>query len=75
MLGLPLDVFYRVQQVTLDLPNSRACETEGCYHKELTNVSADYVGLLYMAKVELLLYIANGRHVITRKRDRKFGNG
>ena len=29
MLGLPLDVFYQVQQVALELPNSRACETEG----------------------------------------------
>lgn len=29
MLGLPLDVFYQLQQVALDLPNSRACETEG----------------------------------------------
>ena len=31
MLGLPLDVFRQVQQVTLDLPNSRACETEGWF--------------------------------------------
>jgi hypothetical protein len=31
MLGLPLDSFYRIQQLALDLPNSRACETEGCY--------------------------------------------
>ena len=29
MFGLPLDSFYRVQQLALELPNSRACETEG----------------------------------------------
>jgi len=29
MFGLPLDLFYKVQQVALELPNSRACETEG----------------------------------------------
>jgi Zn-dependent protease with chaperone function len=29
MFGLPLDVFYQIQQVALNLPNSRACETEG----------------------------------------------
>lgn len=29
MFGLPLDLFYQVQQVALELPNSRACETEG----------------------------------------------
>lgn len=29
MFGLPLDVFYQLQQVALNLPNSRACETEG----------------------------------------------
>lgn len=30
MLGLPLDSIYQVQLLLLDLPNSRACETEGC---------------------------------------------
>jgi hypothetical protein len=29
MFGFPLDVFYQIQQVALNLPNSRACETEG----------------------------------------------
>ena len=29
LLGFPLDVFQGVQQYALDLPNSRACETEG----------------------------------------------
>jgi hypothetical protein len=28
-MGFPLDMFYRFQQVALELPNSRACETEG----------------------------------------------
>jgi len=29
LFGFPLDVFQGVQQYALDLPNSRACETEG----------------------------------------------
>ena len=29
MFGLPLDSLYHVQLLTLELPNSRACETEG----------------------------------------------
>ena len=52
MLGLPLDSFYRIQQLALELPNSRACETEGLYFPLFTLlIIADYVGLLYMAKV------------------------
>ena len=31
MLGLPLHAFSQLQQVALDLPNSRACETEGIF--------------------------------------------
>jgi metalloendopeptidase OMA1, mitochondrial len=50
-LGLPLDSFYRIQQLVLDLPNSRACETEGITHSIKLLIPADYVGLLYMAKV------------------------
>jgi len=38
--GIPADVLLQFQRLVLDLPNSRACETE-----------ADYVGLLYMAEV------------------------
>jgi hypothetical protein len=29
IFGLPLDLFIHIQEVALQLPNSRACETEG----------------------------------------------
>ena len=29
MFGIPLDITYQIQQLALELPNSRACETEG----------------------------------------------
>jgi hypothetical protein len=52
MFGIPLDITYQIQQLALELPNSRACETEGqaCSRYKLL-IIADYVGLLYMAKV------------------------
>jgi Zn-dependent protease with chaperone function len=52
LFGLPLDSLSRVQQLALELPNSRVCETEGCPLLMLL-ISADYVGLLYMAKVRI----------------------
>ena len=51
LLGLPVDVFHNIQQLALDLPNSRACETEGLTSLKSLLTVADYVGLLYMAKV------------------------
>src|SRR5947199_4453711 len=33
MLGLRLDSFYQIQHLVLELPNSRACETEGVFHQ------------------------------------------
>jgi Zn-dependent protease with chaperone function len=52
LFGIPLDWIQATQQLALDLPNSRACETEGILTTPLRTllIKADYVGLLYMAK-------------------------
>ena len=39
LFGLPLDSFYRFQQLALELPNSRACETEGLPPISITDFS------------------------------------
>lgn len=69
-LGLPIDWFFQIQHIGLELPNSRACETE-----------ADYVGLLYMAKVSSPLHcwpfwaVTDGRRVMILGRVPGFGKG
>jgi len=50
-VGLPIDIMYRLQQVVLELPNSRACENEGLHPLRRRLILADYMGLIYMAKV------------------------
>jgi metalloendopeptidase OMA1, mitochondrial len=69
LFGLPIDWFFQIQHIGLELPNSRACETE-----------ADYVGLLYMAKVPspfdwFVGTTTYGRRVMILGRDPRFGNG
>lgn len=42
MFGIPFDWTYQLQQLALELPNSRACETEG---QALFSTLTDYSGL------------------------------
>jgi len=35
LLGLPIDWYFQIQHLGLELPNSRACETEGPFHSKL----------------------------------------